>query len=264
MTTSQTFSKVCTQAFVTNNKWFAFLTTGSPFWTTGTFGYGTQPNLMQASIPAWQQTSLVWQTAKEASQLKVFHVPSLHFITASFATRFCSGQKFWTLFSNAGFLRCWKHSAHCLSASNTVREYAQWKRPRVVRSSGLGIAFQLWCCDLLYFIKNECELGINCCALSGFILCTLLFFLSCFHRGIVFSPPSCCICWHIQRTIPSLWPPIPPPFFSQRLHGSFVPLLFILPWSFLLAGLQRFMELLISSISLKEKKFMPHISHGLV
>lgn len=51
------------------------------------------------------------------------------------------------------------------------------------------------------------------------------------------------ICWHIQWTIPSLCPP-----FSQRLHSSFVLLLFALLWTYLLAGLCRFIELLIFSI----------------
>lgn len=32
-------------------------------------------------------------------------------------------------------------------------------------------------------------------------------FRSCFYGEIVFSPPSWGICWHIQRTIPLLWPP---------------------------------------------------------
>lgn len=61
-----------------------FLTAGFPFWTTVTFGYGMQPNLMQVSTPVWQETSLAWQAAQEASQLKVFPPPYLHFITASF------------------------------------------------------------------------------------------------------------------------------------------------------------------------------------
>lgn len=44
-----------------------FVTTESPFWTTVVFGYGMRPNLMQDSTRVWQETSLVWQAAQEAS-----------------------------------------------------------------------------------------------------------------------------------------------------------------------------------------------------
>lgn len=61
----------------------------------------------------------------------------------------------------------------------------------VVRSCGLGIAFLPQHGELLYFIKNECELGINRCGLSGLILCTLLFSVL-FPQGdgVITLPPG--------------------------------------------------------------------------
>lgn len=129
-----------------------------------------------------------------------------------------------------------------------------WKS--IVRSSRPGISFLLRCCDLLYFIKNECELDIKCCAFGGFILCTLLFFCPISTGdGVLTSSCSWGICWHIQWTIPSLWPPLPFSL-SQRLHGSFVLLLFVLPWPSLPADcvwIYRIIDLQYSIFSLWRK-----------
>ncbi len=62
-----------------------------------------QPNLMQVSTHAWQETSLEWPAAQEASQLKVFPIPSLHFITVSFAVQ---SEGTWTDKVPGTFFKC--------------------------------------------------------------------------------------------------------------------------------------------------------------
>lgn len=199
---------------------------------------------MPVSTLVWQETSSAWRAAQEASQLKVFPIPSLHFITVSvvvlsagtltnkvpdtflkwcFLTddtstclifhsapwkanhkyicinktwqrrwfvdlwslppsrsirRIISHEKLAFLFFScavitretdtlrslclfAEVLKTFSSLPRCLS---TVRGHAVWKRPRVVRSSGLGVAFLLRCCDLLCFRtdrKNFLAFGLT-------------------------------------------------------------------------------------------------------
>lgn len=122
---------------------------------------------------------------------------------------------------------------------------------RVVGSSGLGIAFLLRCCDLLYFIKNKCELGIKCCAFcGGFMLCTpQLFCPISTGDSVLTSSGSRRICWHIQWTIPSLWPPFH--------RGSWAHLCYCYMFCFDLphwVASFTFIELLIFSILPSERK----------
>lgn len=136
--------------------------------------------------------------------------------------------------------RCRSGSAPCLGASGSVRGYAVWRSPCAVWSSGWWIAFLLRCYDLLHFIKNECEPGIECGVLGGFIQCTWLFFMSYFHRGKVFSPPR--LPGGLADLFAELFPHCDPLCMVHLCYCYF------LCWPSLLAGLCRFMELLLFSI----------------
>lgn len=89
---------------------------GSPFWTTVTFGFGTQLNPTLVSTRASRGTSLEWPAAQERCQLKVFPLSSE--CVAFYHKLICSC----VAYRSSGWLRC------VVTASDSQRDRASLRR----------------------------------------------------------------------------------------------------------------------------------------